>query len=197
MLTKEQSYPEQTHKEQIYTVKEFEHLLRQPENHKRLLELIDGEVVEKMPTEEHGYLAGLIVTAISNFLETHRIGIAAVEARHRLPNDEVNARLPDVSFRRAKHPLVKEGSVPQMPDLAVEIRSTNDTIQKMHDTAAYYIANGSRLVWLVFPAKRYVEVYRPDEEEEIIFGSDVLRGYDVLSGFELPVARLFGVPMVE
>ncbi len=44
-------------REQLYTVDEFEELLKLPENAGRLLELIDGEIVEKMPTEEHGSIA--------------------------------------------------------------------------------------------------------------------------------------------
>ena len=36
-----------------YTIEEFERFLALPENADRLFELIDGEIVEKMPTEEH------------------------------------------------------------------------------------------------------------------------------------------------
>lgn len=38
----------------LWTVKLFEAWAESPENSERLLELINGEIVEKMSTEEHG-----------------------------------------------------------------------------------------------------------------------------------------------
>ena len=99
--------------------------------------------------------------------------------------------MPDISFTSGNRPLVTEGSVMQMPDLAIEIRSPDDSLKQMREKAEYYLANGSRLVWLVVPGKRYVEVHRPNQEEEIMFGSDVLDGGDVLPGFTLPIADIF------
>jgi Uma2 family endonuclease len=186
-----------TQHEAEMTVEQFESFLCLPENHDRLLELIDGEVVEKMPTEEHGYTAGIFVTRLNNFVLPRKLGVVAVEARHRIPTDRRNVRLPDVSFRQGHAPLVKEGAVARMPDLAIEIQSPNDTVKSMRDKAAYYLANGARLVWLVFLRKRYIEVYRPGEEMEILFGSDVLDGANVLPGFSLPVAEIFADPFPD
>jgi Uma2 family endonuclease len=180
-----------------YTVDEFEQFLRAPENLDRLFELIHGEIIEKMPTEEHGYIAGLFVTKLNNFVLPQKLGIVAVEARHRVPKDKRNSRMPDVSFGSGRQPMVNEGAVLQMPDLAIEIQSPDDTIKVMREKAAYYLANGTRLVLLVFPKKRYIEVYRPDEEMEILFGSDVVDGGDVLPGFTMPVAEVFADPLQE
>lgn len=111
---------------QQYTVDEFERLLLSPENSNHLFVLIDGKVREKIPTEEHGYMAGYLITAINNFAMPQRLGIAGVEIRHRSPEDEHNSRLPDVSFTKGKRPLIKLESVPKMPDLAIEIKSPDD-----------------------------------------------------------------------
>ncbi len=43
------------------TTSKFNSVLQAPENRERLLELVHGEVVEKVLTEEHGKLAALIV----------------------------------------------------------------------------------------------------------------------------------------
>lgn len=40
-----------------YTVAEFEQVIALPENQDRYFELIDGEIVEKMPTEEHSVIS--------------------------------------------------------------------------------------------------------------------------------------------
>ncbi len=54
-----------------YTVEEFEQLFTQAEHGDRLLELIQGEVVEKIPTEEHGVVAGNVFAPIHNFVTPH------------------------------------------------------------------------------------------------------------------------------
>jgi Uma2 family endonuclease len=182
----------QTH---IDTVEQFEHFLCQPENQDRLFEFIEGEIVEKTPTEEHGYIAAIFVTRLNNHVLPRRLGIVTVETRYRKPQDTRNSRMPDVSFRFGRGPLVREGPVPQMPDLAIEIQSPDDTIKAMREKAAYYLANGTRLVWLVFTRRRYIEVYRPEAEMEVLFGSDILDGGDLLPGFSLPVAEIFAEPL--
>lgn len=179
------------------TVDEFERLLTAPENSDRLLELIEGEMVEKMPTEEHGLVTSNFVYALSSYNRQHKLGRVVTEVRHRLPGDAHNSRLPDISFSSARRPLVREGSVPEMPDLVVEIKSPSDSVRKMREKAAYYLTNGVRLVWLVFPEQRIVEVYTPDGEVEILVEDDLLDGGEVLPGFSFPVAEIFADPLAE
>ena len=50
------------------SVDDFEAFIALPENSDRLLELIDGEIVEKVPTQEHGYLASLLNARIFIYL---------------------------------------------------------------------------------------------------------------------------------
>ena len=183
--------------ERQVTVEEFEQFLRLPENADHLFELINGEIAEKMPTEEHGLIASNIVMALGAFARLNRSGRVGVEVRHRRPEDHFNSRMPDVSFTSARRPLVTEGSVPQMPDLAVEIKSPDDTVKEMREKAAYYLANGSRIVWLVYPQKRVVEVYRSDADFELFLEHDLLTGGDLLPGFSLPVADIFVDPLAE
>ena len=87
--------------------------------------------------------------------------------------------------------------MPHLPDLAVEIKSPDDTVKEMREKAAYYLAHGVRLVWLVYPHKRLVEVYRPDADVEILAVGDVLTGGEVLPGFSIPVADVFADPLAE
>lgn len=176
-----------------YTVEEFERFLALPENADRLFELIDGEIVEKMPTEEHGLIQVNVAAELRNYAKPRELGRVTVEPRHQTPEDRYNSRLPDIAFTSKERalPLVTKGAVPQLPDLAVEIQSPDDSLRKMRAKAAYYLANGSRLVWLVLPEKRLVEVYRADGEVDILTENDTLDGGDVLPGFTLPVQEIF------
>lgn len=60
----------------------------------------------------------------------------------------------------------------------------------MREKADYYLANGVRLVWLVYPEKHLVVVHTPDTED-ILTENDTLDGGDVLPGFKLPVRDIF------
>lgn len=194
MLATKVRQPQPQSKQQ-YTLEEFEQLYLSPENGHRLLELINGKVREKMPTQRHGLTASNINFALTSYAKQQKIGRPGLEVRHQMPNDRRNSRLPDVSFTCSRAPLVEQGSVPGMPDLAVEIKSPDDTIQEMRETAIYYLANGSRLVWLVYPHYRLIEVYRPDADVEILDEDAVLTGGEVLPGFELPVREVFIDPI--
>lgn len=180
-------------KPKLVSVAEFEAFIARPENEDRLFELVDGEIEEKMPTEEHGVITLRIGSRLLVFVETHDLGRVAVEVRYRNPDDPNNTRLPDVSFTSKERvlPLVKKGSVPQMPDLAVEVQSPDDSLPKMRAKARYYLANGCKLVWLVLTSKHLVEVYRSDETEDILTEADVLDGSEILPGFTLAVKALF------
>jgi len=177
---------------QLTTLEEFERFIAQPENRGYSFELINGEIIKKMPTEEHGVIAGIIVTEFNIYLRTNPIGRAGVEVRHRIPEDRQNDLIPDVSFISTERALAltKKGAVPLMPDLVVEIKSPDDRNLEMREKALYYLKNGSRIVWLVFPAKQQVEVYTEDSVQ--VFGvDDTLDGGEVLPGFSLDLSTLF------
>ncbi len=177
---------------QLVTIEDFEQFIALPENSDRLFELIDGEIVEKMSTEEHGIIAAKIVAEFVFYLKTNPIGRAGVEVRHRISEDRRNDLIPDVSFISSERALAvtKKGAVPLMPDLVVEIKSPDDSPLKMREKALYYLKNGSRMVILTFPDRRQLEVHT--EESVITLGiDDTLDGGDVLPGFTLPVKDIF------
>ncbi len=179
---------------QLYSDDEFEAFLKLPENRDRLFELIDGEIIEKMTTAEHGVIAALIATFINIFLFTNPIGWVAVESRHRPANakDKRNNRLPDVSFSTSEHPITKRGAAPYIPELCIEIQSPDDSMKQMTDTATFYLANGAKMVWLVYPSKELVEILTLDNRE-LLGSEDTIDGGDVLPGFKLSVKQIFPI----
>jgi len=173
------------------TVDDFEAFLT--DHTEGLFELINGEIVEKVVTEEHGVIAVNIATEIRIYLKSHPIGHVGVEIRHRKEGDNYNDRLPDISFRRVKsEDIVRQGAVPTMPDLAIEIKSPSDTYTLMREKAQYYLNNGTTLVWLVYPEKKFVEVYHKGADDiDFLTSDDTLSGHDVLPDFELAVGDIF------
>lgn len=170
---------------------DFEQFISLPENQDRLFELINGEIVEKMPTTWHGIIAGIIVTYLNLFLFKNPIGWATVEGRYKLPNDPHNDLIPDVSvFLKESAAVTKKGAAPHMPELVVEIKSPDDKLAKMWEKASYYVAHGVKIVWLVHTEKRLVYVVTP-ESETTLDENEMLDGGAVLPGFQLAVKDIF------
>ena len=100
-------------------------------------------------------------------MQRHEVGRVAIAPLHQIPGDNHNARLPDIAFTSAERalPIVKQGGVPQMPDLAIEIKSPNDRVREVREKADYYLRNGARAVWLVYPDSQSMEVCTLNPED--------------------------------
>jgi len=176
------------------TVDAFEAFLKQPENAARLFELIDGEIVEKMPTEFHNLIRDFLLVTLWNYIVPRKLGRVTAETRTRAnAEDRYNDRLPDISFTTAARvqPVVKSGPVPQIPDLCVEIQSPDDYPKLMREKAAYYLQNGAQQVWLVYTKKEFVEVLFADGNYDHYLKGEVLSGGDLIPGFSVAVEAIF------
>lgn len=175
----------------IHTVAEFEaYLAAHPDG---LFELINGEIFEKVPTEEHAHIAGIIAGELHLYLKQHpdlkaRFG---VEARFRPEEDDFNDRMPDVFLRFTDEPRVTQGPVSGLPDVAIEIKSPDDTYRGLRAKAAFYMEHAVKMVWLVFPDKQIVEVYEQERDIRILQPGDTILGGEILPDFGLPVDDLF------
>src|SRR5436190_17894040 len=98
-----------TSREKI-TAAQFDAFLEQPENANRRFELISGEIVEKMPTQLHAAIISLVNFFLMLYLREHPLGYALIEARYRLPGNDENDLIPDLSFvTRARGAVVRTG----------------------------------------------------------------------------------------
>lgn len=177
--------------EKLYTTTDYEAYQAQHPN--RLLELIDGRVVEKVTGHYHAIIALTIGTALRLWQKQYAIvGFSGVEMSHRNADDEHNIRIPDVSFRYATEDETPSLSADHTtPDFAVEVKSPSNTFKELREKAEFYIANGAKLVWLVYPSKKLVEVYYADGATDIFKEDDVLSGGDALPNFQMTVAEIF------
>jgi Uma2 family endonuclease len=174
-----------------HTVTEFEQYALHDPN--RLLELIDGRIVEKVVGRKHGKIVLKIGSRLVAWVEKNKIqGHYGTEVHHGLEDDDENRLMPDVSFEYSEG-KADSGTVIGMPDFAVEVKSPSNSYDGLRDKARYYIANGSRLVWLIYPTRFIVEVYFADGSSELFDKDQVLSGRDVLPDFEMAVGDIFDV----
>jgi len=160
----------------------------------RLYELVEGVLVEKAMGFSESGLGLLVAHFILNFLEGHDLGyLAGADGILRLAPGLV--RIPDVCFvtwQRLGGKRPPEEPIPDLvPDLAVEVLSKSNTRREMERKLAEYFAVGVRLVWLIDPKLRTVEVYTSSDDCIVLRDKDTLDGGDVLPGFRLPLRKLF------
>ena len=105
-------------------------------------------------------------------------------------------RLPDVSWIAADRadaepiPGFPEGA----PALAIEVKSPTDTYAEMERKGQRWLDYGCRLVWVAYPERRTIAIYRPGQPPETLGENDTLDGGELLPGFSVPVRRIFGLP---
>jgi Uma2 family endonuclease len=172
--------------QQLYTIDEFEAFISRPENASYPYELINGQMREKVVTGLLSVIAGNIVTLINMCAwQNQPTGRAGVQGRFRPTSATRDDRLLDVHYTSdPAKPITVKGAAPFMPDLAIEIKSPDDTYIEMSETAAFYLQHGAKMVWLVYPEKRLVEVLTATEryllsEDEQVAGGDVLPEFAV------------------
>ncbi|MCC7208543.1 MAG: Uma2 family endonuclease [Anaerolineae bacterium] len=178
-------------RDRAMTSAEFLEYAALPENADRILELIDGEIVEKMVGYKSSRAAADILTALNTFVSKRRLGgVTGADGAYRMSDHEVF--LPDVAFISSERlPEEPTGLVPVPPDLAVEVKSPSERKRDLFRKAERYLATGTRLVWLIFPDEQTAEEYTPDEDLKTIHFDGTLSGGDVLPGFSLKLRRVF------
>ena len=112
----------------------------------------------------------------------------------KLPNGAT--RSPDVSWIKIErwNALTTEQRkkfLPLCPDFVIELVSESDDLADTQAKMREYIANDLRLGWLINPKSQQVEIYRPNQEIEILQSPANLSGEDVLPGFILDLQPIF------
>ena len=177
--------------ERRYTLDEFHAFAELPENRDRLFELINGEIVEKMASFTPSRIAMGIGTFLNNHVIPRDLGyVTGADGSYILSPDY--EFMPDVGYiSKERLPQEPEREVQGAPDLAVEVKSPTDSKRGMRQKAEDYLRFGTKLVWLVFPEEKRVEVYEPDQDVREYGIDDTLDSGDVLPGFTLAVREIF------
>lgn len=162
-------------------------------------ELIRGVLHETMPTgQEHGEVVINLGHELMSFIKPRGLGrVTGSDAGVWLEHDPDTVREPDLAFFPAEHFLPGErvtGYSQTVPAIAAEVRSPGDSLRAVHDKARMWLSHGVRLVWVVDPAARSVDVHRPGEATVTLAEGDALDGGDALPGFACEVSAVFGPP---
>ena len=112
----------------------------------------------------------------------------------KLPNGA--ERSPDASWVKIErwNTLTEEEQerfAPLCPDFVVELMSPSDTLEKTRSKMKEYMENGARLGWLINRKQKQIEIYRPNQEVEVLESPQAVSGEDVLPGFILDLEEIW------
>ena len=161
-------------------------------------ELIRGVFCETMPPGKiHAFVASKLGFLLQTFVFPRRLGVVTSEIGVWIERDPDTVRAPDIAFFSIeKEPPGAEtsrGYSTAVPDLAVEVRSPNDSLAYMREKALMWLRHGARMVWNVHPDSRTVDVCRPNRTIITLAEGETLDGCDVIPGFACMVSEIFEI----
>jgi len=176
--------------------------LRQRRDDGWLYELVEGRLVRMTPVGfDHGVHEANLGTALRAYVAFHALGSVAtgepgfILSRPGEPDTVLGADVAFVRTERLPAPgsPERQGFLRLAPDLVVEIASPGQFHPEMVEKARTWLAAGVRLLWLIWPRDKQVEVWRPGSDEPVatLALTEALDGLDVIPGFTYPVSRLF------
>lgn len=172
--------------ERLYSAEELWELSHQTDQR---LELIKGLIHEMAPTGGlHGVITSELNYYLQDFINKQKVGLATgAETGFVLASDPFTVRAPDIAFiarERVPDPIPSK-YFSLAPDLAVEVVLPSDTALYIREKVIDFLRAGTRLVWIVYPDSRTVDVYRPDQATQVVDIHGTLDGGDVLPGFDV------------
>jgi Uma2 family endonuclease len=170
-------------------------LLHMPDDGFRY-ELVRGELRQMNPAGNvHGRIAVRITWRLAQHVEENRLGtVYAAETGFRLSSNPDTVRAPDAAFvsqARIEEIGDVEGFWPEAPDLAVEVVSPGDSYAEVEEKVFDWLEAGTKMVVVINPRQRSATVYKSPTNIIALAEADVLKGGDVVPGFELAVREIF------
>lgn len=174
-----------------------EDLWRRPDDGIRA-ELVRGELRIMTPAEfEHGVIIGSLTERLSRHVRENRLGVVAgAETGFVLAENPDTVRAPDIAFVRRERIAGRELTAryfPGPPDLAVEVMSPSDTVEKIDEKTRDWLQHGAAAVWVVSPRSKSVAVHAPGRPPRTLQAGDDLEDAGLLPGFRCQVAALFSI----
>lgn len=177
-----------------FTVSDLENLQQQHPDYR--MELVSGEIIVMSPSGlEPDEIALEIGRQLANWVRPRKLGrVAGSSAGFRLPNAAGDVRAPDCSFIRASRLRRTTQDFAQLvPDLAFEVASKSDSLEKQRQKVRNYLALGMVVGVVVDFRAHTLEVFRPGQTEPIavLHDGDVFTVPDLLPGWEMEVDSIW------
>jgi Uma2 family endonuclease len=174
----------------------------------RWFEVVNGAVVYlwgedngMSPGFLHNQIAGNIYFSLRQHVSENNLGYVCTDGLEYIleivQGHVQQSRLPDASF-------ISNENIPEdfdisrpfigAPDLAVEVVSPGNSAKDIADRVDDFLNAGTHEVWVVYPTRREIYVYRRDARDVVrIFRADETLDCAVLPALKLKVSDIFSV----
>jgi Uma2 family endonuclease len=155
-------------------------------------EWVDGHAEPlNLGSKKHSRIQSMASKYFIDYFLEHPVGYVGSELHCKLSiGGRLRYRLPDLAVVVGDE-SPDEPYLDRAPDLAIEIRSPEDSITWLLKKAGEYFANGSKLVWIVIPEEESVWTLSAAGKLHAFVKGETLDAGDVLPGFSLAVGDLF------
>lgn len=184
-----------------------EELLHWPEDRQYpwRYELMAGRLMRMSPPGfEHGEVTLNLSSPLHRFVKAHGLGVVtAAETGYLLsrPHEGDTVFAPDIAFvsvarlagQPARGTAGRRSYLRVAPDLAIEVASPDQHRPEMAAKALQYLPAGVQTVWIIWPGRREVDVWRSGSPEPVVTlkSDNQLEDPELLPGFSLRVAEIF------
>lgn len=161
-------------------------------------ELLRGALLsEPLPGGTHGRIVTRLAEILGSFVRLNRLGVVYTgDTGFILRRQPDTVRGPDVAYLSAERHRALEDErrfIPGAPDLVIEVLSPHDAPSELLKKVRDYLAAGSRLVWVVNPARQEATAFRSPLPSRVLASQDMLDGEEVLPGFSVRISEIFEI----
>lgn len=153
-------------------------------------EYVRGEALEVVSNNYSSQVGILIGGMLAVYVAQNQLGhVTGADGGYQVMGERY---IPDAAFvSRSKQPQPsREAYNSNPPDLAIEVLSPSDDVDKIRIKIANYLAAGT-VVWVLDPDAKVAEVYRPGQSVVVIDENGTLDGGELLPGFQIRVGDVF------
>jgi len=181
--------------ETLLTAEEF--LKLGPDELPEHCELLEEKLVEfNVAAPLHGLLCARFARHLGNHAEDadagHVLTNDAAVVTRRGPESVCGADISFYSYEKVPRGLIPAGFLDVAPELVAEVLSPTDRWPATLMKVAEYLDASVKVVCVIDPEQHSISVFRIDGSNAVLHDSDILTLPNILPGFELPLAKLFG-----
>jgi len=174
--------------QKIWTIDDFMEFVFRPENDGRIFELINGEIVEKMPgrTRNSG-IPMIIGGSVYTFCRQHDLPFytSGADGAYRILGQVL---APDFAYKQM--PLSEDYPDLVPPLWVVEVISPTEKPDDIRAKRLIYSA-AKILYWELYPKSQSIDIYAPGQPVRTVEIGDVLDVGDLIPGFTIPAREIF------
>lgn len=103
----------------------------------------------------------------------------------------IQMRRPDVAYLTKEQIASTKQGEDEIPEFAIEIISGSDKANKVEAKTIEYFKYGVKVLWLIYPDNKTVQVYTSLKQAQICTDDDICSAKPVLEDFEISVNDIF------